>query len=510
VISSFEDSTAIFRFFAEGDNRVTATEGNELAASINRSSNWGNGRLELAIASLGAILAGSLLYTPIPLIAVVAFPAVYYFLSRPYELLLVMAFLIPFNFVFNIGPIPVASELIKVFAWIPFLIYCSARKERFKTSKYNWCFAVLGALLLLSVFRSHDLPFTVKESVRLGSNIGLCYLVLNLVDTREKVIQIFKVLAVSAFLVACYGFYQFAIQDFGGLFWIVNPRLDTSFSHGRFAFWEWRNRITSVLTSEMELGHYFNLCLPVGVVLWLTKGGRRFASKWLLMVVTMLAGLILTFTFAAWLSLLATSVFFVLLVNWKKRWTMIPAVALVLTLAVYLLAFGPLRPFVEAKLFETAEGGLAWDALTRWISWQLALKAWWSHPLIGVGYGNFPGLTIGNLDFLSDEWASSGSSPHNVYLYLLSELGLAGLMAVVIVIASNIRTSLQSFRAPAFRYVALALAFALTTTLVGGWSDDSPLYGPHSSYLVWLLIGMSEVVLNLAASNSRILGPMPR
>ena len=478
------------------------TEGIELRASIIHVRGWGNRPLELAIAFLGATLAVSLLYTPIPLAVLIAFPAFYYFISRPYELLLVMAFLIPLNFVFSIGPIPVATELVKVFAWIPFLVYFRAHKLPFKTSKYNWCLATLGALLILSVFRSNDMPFTIKESVRLGSNIGLCYLVLNLVDTREKVIQIFKVLAVSAFLVACYGFYQFAIQDFGALFWIVNPRLNTSFSHGRVAFWEWRNRITSVLTSEMELAHYFNLCLPVGVLLWLTEGGRRVASKWLFMVVAMLAGLLLTFTFAAWLSLMATSVFFVLLLHWRKRWAVIPAVALFLMLAAYLLAFGPLRTFVEAKLFETSEGSLAWDALTRLVSWQLALKAWWSHPLIGVGYGNFPALTVGNLDFLTDEWVSSGSSPHNIYLYLLSELGLAGLGAMVIVLGRSIRTSLQTLRAPAFGYVALALAFALTTAMVGGCSDDSPLYGPHTSYLVWLFIGMSEVVWNLAASNS--------
>src|SRR6202021_598317 len=117
----------------------------------------------------------------------------------------------------------------------------------------------------------------------------------------------------------------------------------------------------------------------------------------------------------------------------RKRWAVIPAVALFLMLAAYLLAFGPLRIFVEAKLFETAERSLAWDALTRLVSWQLALKAWWSHPFIGVGYGNFPALTIGNLDFLTDEWVSSGSSPHNIYLYLLSEFGLAGLGCILMV-----------------------------------------------------------------------------
>jgi hypothetical protein len=99
----------------------------------------------------------------------------------------------------------------------------------------------------------------LKRCVRQGSNIGLVYLCLNLIDSREKVLQVLRVLTISTFLVAGYGFYQWAIHDHGALFWIVNPRLDTSLAHYRDQFWHWRNRIISVLTSEMELGHYFNL-----------------------------------------------------------------------------------------------------------------------------------------------------------------------------------------------------------------------------------------------------------
>ena len=456
----------------------------------------------LLIATLSALLAASLLYTPAPLVLLVGIPLCFYFITRPYELLLFMVFLIPFNFVFTVGPVPVAAELLKVFAWIPFLYCRSAGRQRLKTSKYNWCFAVLAGLLFLSVFRANDLPFTIKESVRLGSNIGLCYLVVNLVDSREKVFQIFRVLALSTFVVAGYGFYQFAVQDYGPLFWMVNPRLDTSLSHGRDTFWEWRNRITSVLTSEMELGHYFNLCLPIGVVLWLTEGRQRLASAWLVFVVAMFGGLLLTFTFAAWLSLAITTGLFVLFLARKRRGKIVLAGGLAMSVAACVALLSPLRSFLEGKIFETAIGSLAWDVFTRWQSWQLALQAWWSHPWFGVGYGGFPRLTVGNVEWLSQDWVSSGTSPHNIYLYLLSELGLIGLAAVLFVFLRSIRTNLRQVGAPRLRYAAFGLAFALTTAMVGGCSDDSVLYGPHGSYLVWLLIGMSEAVSNLSPISS--------
>jgi O-antigen ligase len=455
-------------------------------------------RIALAISFVSAILAASLLYTPLPLVLLVAVPASFYFLSRPYELLLAMVFLIPFNFVFKVGPIPVAVELLKVLAWIPFLVHFSTRKESFRTSRYNWCFAVLAGLLVLSVFRSHDLPFTIKESVRLSSNLGLCYLVLNLVDTRERMFQIFRVLTFSTFLVACYGFYQFAIQDYGALFWIVNPRLETNLSHGRFSFWEWRSRITSVLTSEMELGHYFNLCLPVGVLLWLTDGRKRIDSRWLLMSAAMLVGLLLTFTFGAWLSLAVTTAFFVLVFGQKWRWRTALAGSLVLLLVGSVVVLGPLRPIVEAKVTGVGAGGLAWDWATRLESWALAVNAIVAHPLIGIGYGNFPNMTLGTLSFLTEEWASSGSSPHDVYLYFAAELGILGLLAMLLVLVPTVWTSLKLRTDAWVGSAALALAFGICAAMLGGFSDDSPFYGPHCGYLIWLFVGLGEATANLA------------
>ena len=447
---------------------------------------------------MAALLAASLIYTPVPLLLVIALPAVFFYLTRPYPLLLLMVFLIPFNFVFKVGPIPLAAELLKVFAWVPFLIALAAGRQSFKTSRHNWAFAVLGGLVILSLFRSNDLPFTFKEALRLVFNLGFCYLLINLVDSREKVVQVFKVLACSTFLVACYGFYQFAIQDFGALFWIVNPRIDTSLSHGRDVFWEWRNRITSVLTSEMELGHYFNLCLPVSLALWLGEGRRRLLSPWLWIALATLAGLLLTFTFGAWLALLITAAAFILVFSWNQHRKMVAAGGLVLLLAGWLVWFGPLRPLVQARLSGDAIGGLAWDVYTRWASWALALRAWSSHPLIGIGYGNFPYLSVGNLPFLTRAWTASGSSPHNIYVFLLAELGVLGLGAVLLIVLRTLRSNFQLRKSPPLGGIALALLFGLTTAFIGGCLDDSPLYGPHTSYLVWLFIGLSEALLAIA------------
>lgn len=452
-------------------------------------------RLALAIAALAALLAASAFYTPLPLIIAVAIPSCAYFITRPYELLLVMVFLIPFNFVFLVGSVPVAFELAKVLAWIPFLYTLNSRRA-FIGSRFTKWFAILGGLIFLSLFRSNDLPYTLKESVRLGSNLGLVYLTVNLVDTREKVLQVMRVLAVSTFLVACYGFYQWAIQDYGALFWLVNPRLDTSLAHYRDSFWEWRHRIISVLTSEMELGHYFNLCLPIGAALWVSEG-HTFKSKWLWITLAMLAGLVLTFTFSAWLALAATCVIFAYRFRDYVRWRLVVKGLALASLLATVLAFGPLRPVIEAKAGGTGIGSLAWDAATRLLGWKLALQVWWAHPIIGAGIGNFE-TTASQYDVVLGA-QSKGTSPHEAYVYLLANTGLLGTISILVVMLGSIRRNLAIARSrSAFSLLGVAFAFALITNMVGWFGDDSGFFGPHASYLVWLLIGLGEVIANLA------------
>jgi O-antigen ligase len=474
-----------------------------LSSTLTRLPAWKADALPLIIALLGTVLAASLFYTPILLILLLVIPSSLYFISRPYELLLVMVFLIPFNFVFTIGPVPVAVELLKVVAWVPFLVHLSNSHNRFRTSKYNKWFAIWAGILLLSVLRSNNLPLTIKESVRIGSNLGLCYLVVNLVDSREKMLQIFRVLTVSTFLVACYGFYQWAIQDFGGLFWIINPRVDTNLAPGRDVFWLWRSRIISTLTSEMELGHYFNLCLPVAVSLWLSEGRGRASSKWLLMAAAMLVGLLLTFTFASWLALAATTGLFVLLLDEKRRWQMAFGGMVVLSLVTLLVVFSPLREFLEAKALGAGNAGLAFDIMGRLDSSVFALQTWWSHPWLGVGIGSYQLLEYAH-EYVHSTWVPSGSTPHEAYLYLLAVSGILGLAAMLTVLLGSIRTNLKLRTDPELGLFTVALAFAVATALFASFADDSPLFGPHAGYILWLLIGLGETAHNLVMVPTRV------
>jgi O-antigen ligase len=300
-------------------------------------------------------------------------------------------------------------------------------------------------------------------------------------------------------IVAIYGFYQFTIQDYGALFWLVNPRLDTSLAHGRFTFWPWRDRITSVLTSEMELGHFLNLCLPLTAVLSVLGGFKKINFKWIVCASAVAVALLLTFTFGAWLALLATLSVYVALFEKKWRGRVLKAVLSSILILGLVVAFTPLHVYIESKLFGTAAGSLAWDVFTRVDAWLFALRTWWSHPLIGVGVGNYEILEYAH-EFIHSQWGPSGSTPHETYLYLLAELGIVGFVPVVVILLRTIRWDISLRRDSRFGLIALGIAFALTANMIGWFGDDSTFFGPHTSYLVWLLVGISESIHNISNS----------
>lgn len=448
-----------------------------------------------ALASVA--LACSLLYTPVPVLVLAACAAAVYFFSRPYELLLVMVFLIPFNFVIRIGPVPLAAELLKVLIWIPLLVERGASGKVLIASRFRRHVFVLAMLLGLSLLRASDKAFSLKECVRLASDIGLLYVVPQLVDSREKLFQVLRTLMYSTLAVALYGFYQFATHDFGALFWIVNPRFSTDLAPGRSEFWEWRNRITSVLTSEMELGHYLNLCIPIGVVLWLQE--RLHAFRWLLVTAALLAALFLTFTFGAWASLLAAVVLFVVLLRNQSGWKLLAGGCAISLAGIFAVLESPLQEFIATKFLSHGMGTFGWDVLTRLDNWIFACQVWAQHPLIGVGAGNFQALQYEH-DFVFSPWAPAGSTPHETYLYILAQYGIVGFVSLLAIVLGALRSNWRLRAHPSMGIVALGLAFALTVNLIGWFSDDSSFFSPHAGYLVWVVIGLSEAVRNIAGA----------
>jgi len=72
------------------------------------------------------------------------------------------------------------------------------------------------------------------------------------------------------------------------------------------------------------------------------------------------------------------------------------------------------------------------------------------------------------------------------------------------VLLGSIRTNLKLRTDPELGLFTVALAFAVATALFASFADDSPLFGPHAGYILWLLIGLGETAHNLVMVPTRV------
>jgi hypothetical protein len=454
-----------------------------------------------AAVTVAVLCVMSAIYAPQVLALSIAALLAIVFFESPFGLLTVMAFLIPFNFVVVVGQVPLAAELLKVAIWGPFLLFLITRRKRFVVSRYNIFFIVIGVLLAYSCVTATDFAYTFKESLRLISSIGLVYLAANLIDTKEKLFIILKAIGISSLIVAVYGLYQYSIHDYGALFWIVNPRISTDLAPSRADFWEWRNRLMSFLTSEMEAGDYIAYCIPLAAALVVTT--KRFGERmlWRVTVVFLLIALLLTFTFGSWIGFGAALLYFAWIFRKKLRLKIIAAGVVIFATSAITFALTN-----QAYLSDKIEQ-VAWDYATRLAFWLVAWKEFLDHPIHGGGLGSFgPLVAEQHFSWLGAIWADT-TSPHNIYLYILSQFGIAGFLAIFGVFVYALWLMIRIGRGQFgqadgdLRGIAFALGFAIIVLLISGSADDSTLFGPHTSYLIWLLIGLTDVVARFSKRN---------
>ena len=242
------------------------------------------------------------------------------------------------------------------------------------------------------------------------------------------------------------------------------------------------------------------ITLPVGIALFLwSKPGRT--SKYLFGSLLVLGSLVATQSRASMVfAVFASTVVLVLsLVRWLavKRYSqseisngneVSPPVgkrAVLLCLSVILLGAITVSLMPEAYHYVASrfESALALaptgTAQRRLELWRSALTAFFHHPVLGVGPGNFRMLReiLPTLHLHPLQLYVRGLSAHNLFLHYLAETGLLGATALMALFVNQFRISRWTWRqelplcqigSSLALYVA-GLMFLVTTLLEAGW-----------------------------------------
>ena len=234
----------------------------------------------------------------------------------------------------------------------------------------------------------------------------------------------------------------------------------------------------------------FFLALGVGVLLADRGGDARLLGqrirRWLRPVLrlfvlpALLVGLLATGSRGALVGFIAGLPF---AVPWNavKRVTIRHVVALLcggVVLALVLAWFFDQHPFLLKRLSRTS--GDDPNVVERLALWRTAFRALATHPVLGIGYGQFPGYA---------ESQVRATVTHNTYLSYAAELGLVGIAAFVWLWVSVIRGCWQAKRRTGSSFPAMLCGFVVASSGQAMFANVDQFRAP------WIAFGLVAALL---------------
>ncbi len=327
-----------------------------------------------------------------------------------------------------------------------------------------FAFAFLIATLTSVTFRGSLLPglFTVFVSV-------FALVFSGAVTSKKQTEAAVKAFVLAGAAVAAYGIYQYFFYDPAGAgAWIDNDM-----------FSDITNRVYSTLENPNVLGEYLILIIPFAAACMLTAKTWTRRLLYLAILAVMLVCIMLTSSRGAWLGLLLAAALFVVMLD--ARFILVGIIGLV-------VLYFALPDWIIGRF--TSIGDMS-DSSTSyrvyiWLGTIAMLKDYW---FSGIG----PGTDAFNLVYPAYSFNTvKAPHAHNLFLQLMSDAGIIGLILFLLVILSFYRTVFSAFsriRERTTRIYLAASAAAVGGFLLQGMTDYS-FYNLRVTLFFWVVIAL--------------------
>ena len=306
-------------------------------------------------------------------------------------------------------------------------------------------------------------------------SIALYFVIINTLKTKEDLDRALKIFIMTAFVLSCYGISQYFTLGTTSKAWVdvnMNPDLKT--------------RVVGTFGNPNVFAEYLEHILPVAIALifayrnWLNKAVTAFFAA------VMLLCLILTFSRGAWLGFISGGFLFVIF----KLFKFIP-----LFIAGGIAAI-PLMPKVMLQRISTIGNVQDTSNAYRTYIWEGTKNMISDFWITGVGYGYWAFKNT----FL--EYSIKGSQAwhsHNMYLEIIAEMGIFGMLTFVWFILSLFITTGEFIIKTKDRYlsyVSAGLLAGFLSIMVHGIAEHI-LYMPKSVILFWVFAAFISSTMNI-------------
>lgn len=307
-------------------------------------------------------------------------------------------------------------------------------------------------------------------------SLALYFVIVNTIKTKEELDRAIKIFIITAFFMSCYGISQYFTLGTTSKAWVdvnLNPDLKT--------------RVVGTFGNPNVFAEYLEHILPTAIALvfayrkWMNKAIVTFFAA------VMFLCLILTSSRGAWLGFVAAMLLFVILKLFKYIPIFIAGGILII----------PLAPRVILQRINTIGNVQDTSNAYRLYIWEGTINMIKDFWITGVGYGYW---AFRNTFYEYSIKGSKAWHSHNMYLEIMAEMGIFGVLTFGWVIISLFFHGIKFILKTKDRYlsyVSAGLLAGFLSIMVHGVAEHI-LYMPKSVILFWMFAAF--------ISSARIIG----
>lgn len=352
-------------------------------------------------------------------------------------------------------------------------VSCDRRKKLIYTP-LNRYLLLFAAIYLFATFTSVTVRGSLMGGLLTVLFVLFAWVLVNAVTTRRQLDLLTAAMVLAGAVVALYGIYQYVSNAASTSSWIDN-RLFEGIT----------TRVYATLQNPNVLSEYLLLVIPFAAAGMLGAKTLRTRLLYLGAFSVMCICMVLTFSRGGWLGLLLAGAVFLVLLNPKFIWLGI----------IGMVGLALMMPATVINRF-TSIGNMAdgstYYRVSIWLATIAMLKDYW---FCGIG----PGTTAFNMVFPAYSYAaSSAQHAHNLFLQLICDSGICGILSFAAALFVFFRASLGTLcreTKQENRYGIIAPVSAVCGFLVQSMTDNS-FYNYRVMLLFWTVLGLGAAFVH--------------
>lgn len=290
---------------------------------------------------------------------------------------------------------------------------------KFKRTPLDIPLALFVLVSIISTITSPELIGSLKVLLVYFTFICGYYMVVNSISSKEQFNSLLTGVFYCGLIVALYGISQYFFGFEEGRIWTDNNMFDI------------KTRVVSTFENPNVLGEYLLLLIPIGIAYILSRKGAVLKVSDMIVTGCLCLCMVYTYSRGNWLGLIFAVIAFFMFYNGKYVW-------FGLLFALFIPLFLPdtiINRFTS--IGDVSDTSTSYRVLI-WMGTFRMLSDYW---LTGVGLGN---AAFSNIYQHYSYNAVPTQHSHNLYLQIISESGILGLLLVVAIIFIYYRMSIST------------------------------------------------------------------